>query len=582
MEGFTGRDLRRAFVAATDSLERYRDSLNALNVFPVPDGDTGTNMLLTMRSALEKCPQSPDASAGEVLSGLAEGAFWGARGNSGVILSQLFKGLSEARRDSQNDANPWLVRGLQLATEAAYQSVVNPVEGTMLSVIKASSNATDNATQSSSTGGGEAETPDLWETAFNAAVEALYATPSQLPILREAGVVDAGGMGVVVILGAAFCSLTGRDPELVHQAIESCCVEPVNLTSAAQIADHEGLSSEFLDATLEANWGYCIQFVIDGRNIDSPEIDSQNIASPNIDTPEPATNLSAETVRDGLGAELARSAVIISDGRYLKVHVHASDPGPALSYGASLGQLDGISVENMGLQNSHVVASHRATTNTGAQIAVVAVVQGEGLGRLFRDAGGSGIIDGGQTMNPSVAQILAQATAMPAAAVILLPNNANVLAAANQAAAGDSRLHVVPSTTVPQGVAALLAFSQEESLDHNLQAMSLVLADVTSMEVTQAVRSTSLGGVTVDAGQYIGMIEGEMAASSETPEGALESVLDRTVKSSGQVVTIYRGADAAPDAVLGLISGLEERFPGIQVDLVDGGQPQYHYLASVE
>ena len=251
MEGFTGRDLRRAFAAATDCLERYRDSINALNVFPVPDGDTGTNMLLTMRSALEKCPQSPDASAGEVLSGLAEGAFWGARGNSGVILSQLFRGLSEASQDSQDGPNPWLVRGLQLATEAAYQSVVHPVEGTMLSVIKASSNATQN----SSTGGGEAETPDLWETAFNAAVEALYATPSQLPILREAGVVDAGGMGVVVILGAAFCSLTGRDPELVHQAIESCCVEPVNLTSAAHIADHEGLSSEFLDATLEANWG---------------------------------------------------------------------------------------------------------------------------------------------------------------------------------------------------------------------------------------------------------------------------------------------------------------------------------------
>ncbi len=270
------------------------------------------------------------------------------------------------------------------------------------------------------------------------------------------------------------------------------------------------------------------------------------------------------------------------------MHVHAADPGPALSYGASLGQLDRISIENMGLQSSHFVAGHRAIPETGAavdtgtQLAVVAVVQGEGLGRLFRDAGGSGIIDGGQTMNPSVGQILTRATAMPTAEVIVLPNNPNVLAAANQAAARDSHLHVVPSTTVPQGVAALLAFSPEEPLEHNLEAMSAVLAEVTSIEVTRAIRSTSLGGVTVHAGHYIGMVEGELAASSETPEGALELVLARTVKSDGQVVTIYRGIDATPGAVQGLRSGLEERFPGIQVDIVDGGQPHYHYLASVE
>ena len=563
MEGFRGGDLRRAFVAATSCLERYRDTINALNVFPVPDGDTGTNMLLTMRSALERCPESPDSSAGDVLSGLAEGAFWGARGNSGVILSQLFRGLSESSLASQDGHGPWFVRGLQLGTEAAYQSVVQPVEGTMLSVIKASSiKVSSKAAQNRSSGGPEAETAALWETAFNAAVEALYATPSQLPILREAGVVDAGGMGVVVILGAALCSLTGRDADLVDQALETCCVEPVNLSAAQQPADIGSLHSSFLDATLEGNWGYCIQYVIDGS--------------------DSATRITTETVRNGLGPELAGSAVIVSDGRYLKVHVHASDPGPVLSYGASLGQLDGISIENMDLQSSHFVAGHRAITDTGTQLAVVAVAQGNGLGRLFRDAGAGGVIDGGQTMNPSVGQILKHATAMPAAEVIVLPNNANVLAAANQAATTDSRLHVVPSTSVPQGVAALLAFSPEESLEHNLEAMSAVLPKVTSMEVTQAVRSIFIGGVAVQAGQYIGMIEGELAASGETPEDALESVLHRAVNSAGQVVTIYRGIDVSPGAVQGLRSRLEDRFPGIQVDLIDGDQPHYHYLASVE
>ena len=568
MDDFCGGDLRRAFVAATSCLERYRDAINALNVFPVPDGDTGTNMLLTMRSALDRCPESPDSSAGDVLSGLAEGAFWGARGNSGVILSQLFRGLSEASQDSQDIPSPWFVRGLQLATEAAYQSVVQPVEGTMLSVIKASSiKVSSVAAQNRSSGGGEAETPALWETAFNAAVEALYATPSQLPILREAGVVDAGGMGVAVILGAAFCSLTGRNTDLVDQALAPCCIEPVNLVTAQQQADIGSLHSGFLDATLEENWGYCIQYIIDGLHSDGSDS---------------GTNLTAEIVRNGLGPELAGSAVIVSDGRYVKVHVHASDPGPALSYGASLGPLDRISIENMGLQNSHFVAGHRAITDTMTQLAVVAVVQGDGLSRLFRDVGGSGIIDGGQTMNPSVGQILEQATAMPAAEVIVLPNNANVLAAANQAAATDSRLHVVPSTSVPQGVAALLAFSPEEPLEHNLLAMSAVLAGVTSIEVSRAVRSTFIGGVAVHPGQYIGMIEGELAATGDSPEDALESVLDGAVNSAGQVVTIYPGIDASPGAVQGLRSRLEDGFPGIQVDLVDGGQPHYHYLASVE
>ncbi len=558
MEDFRGGELRRAFVDATSCLERYRDAINALNVFPVPDGDTGTNMLLTMRSALERCPQAPDSSAGEVLSGLAEGSFWGARGNSGVILSQLFRGLSEAINNSEEGHGPWFVRGLQLATEAAYQSVVQPVEGTMLSVIKASSRAVQNR----SSGGGQTENPALWETAFNAAVEALYATPSQLPILRESGVVDAGGMGVAVILGAAFCSLTGRDLDLVDQALGPCCIEPLNLAAAQQQLDHGNLDSEILDATVEENWGYCIQYIIDGS--------------------DSGTGLTVERVRNGLGPELAGSAVIVSDGRYFKVHVHASDPGPALSYGASLGQLDAIIIDNMDLQSSQFVAGRRAVANTKSQLAVVAVVQGEGLGRLFRDTGGSGIIDGGQTMNPSVGQILKHAAAMPAAEVILLPNNANVLAAANQAAASDSRLHVVPSISVPQGVAALLAFSPEEPLERNLEAMSAVLSEVTSIEVTQAVRSTFIGGVAVNAGQYIGMIEGELAASGETPEAVLESVLDRAVTSAGQVVTIYQGIDASPGAVQGLRSRLEDGFPGIQVDLVDGGQPHYHYLASVE
>ncbi len=603
MERISGDDLRRAFVAAAACIERYRDAINALNVFPVPDGDTGTNMLFTLRSALEQCPQDPDNSAEEVLAGLAEGAFWGARGNSGVILSQFFRGLSEAHPVHPDNVSLWLPLGLRLATEAAYKSVLNPVEGTMLTVIGAASAAASiqaGLPAQKAKGGGELEASALWESAFEGAVEAVYATPSQLPILREAGVVDAGGMGVALILGASFCSLTGRDTALIDQALGKCCVEPLDPVAAQirvdqELLDHRATPGSLVDSrpdsrhdstagsNLAENWGYCIQYVIDTFSSGHAADSGGGLNS--------ETGITTELVRAGLGSEIGGSTVIVGDGRYVKVHVHAFDPGPALSYGASLGQLDRISIENMSLQSAGLVPDHGWSTATLAtHISVVAVVQGEGLGRLFQDAGCSGIIDGGQSMNPSVGQFLKQVESRPDVQVIILPNNPNVLAAANQAAEREPNLHVVPSKSVPQGVAALLAFSPEEPLEHNLEAMSAALAEVTSMEITQAVRSTSIRGVPVRAGQYIGIIEGELASCGETPEAVLESILGQTVNSPGQVVTIYYGADAltessseaSTNAIQGLRSGLEIGFPGIQVDVVDGGQLNYHYLASVE
>ncbi|PKB73133.1 MAG: hypothetical protein BZY75_03500 [SAR202 cluster bacterium Io17-Chloro-G7] len=602
MESTSGKDLHRAFVAAAACLERYRDAINALNVFPVPDGDTGTNMLLTLRSALEQCPKDSDNSAEEVLAGLAEGAFWGARGNSGVILSQLFRGLSEACRGHPDGGSPWLTLGLRLATDAAYKSVVNPVEGTMLTVISAASTAASTAVRNAAQmakGGGEGEASGLWQSAFQGAVEAVYATPSQLPILREAGVVDAGGMGVALILGASFCSLAGQDPALVDQALGKCCVEPLDPIAAQrrvdqELFDHRATSGSSVDSwpgsnhdstpssNLKENWGYCIQYVI--NTLSSGHVADSEGGS------NSETGVTTEIVRAGLGPEMGGSTVIVGDGRYVKVHVHAFDPGPALSYGASLGQLDRISIENMSLQSAGLVPDYEASTTLTTNISVVAVVRGEGLRRLFQDAGCSGIIDGGQSMNPNVGQFLEQSKSRPDAQVIILPNNANVLAAATQAAIREPHLHVVPSKSVPQGVAALLAYSPEEPLAHNLEAMSAVLSGVISMEVTQAARSTIIRGIPVRAGQYIGIIEGELASCAETPEAVLESILGQTVNSPDQVVTIYHGADAltesssesSTNAIQGLRSTLEFGFPGIQVDVVDGGQPNYHYLASVE
>ena len=549
MDYLRGDDLRQAFLAATECLERYRDAINALNVFPVPDGDTGTNMLLTMRSAMERCPDTSGASAADVSSGLAEGAFWGARGNSGVILSQLFRGFSEALNGEEVCNGPGLARALSLATDAAYGSVAQPMEGTMLTVLGSASASV----QATSEGGTDADALALWETAFSSAVEALYRTPSQLPVLKEAGVVDAGGMGVAVIMGGALCFLTGRDQDLVDQAVAACCIEPTAVSGAKTSID-----SDYLDSTLEFQWGYCIQFLVEGEG------------------------LSLERIREHLGKEWADSAVAVGDDRLVRVHVHSRDPGPALSYGTSLGDMHQIRIENMAQQNQEFVTGHHDRKTEPTSLAVVAVVQGPGLTQLFRDAGCSLVISGGQTMNPSVGQFLDAAHAAGAEDIIVLPNNPNVEATALQSAKANPRVHVVPSRTLPQGVSALLAFNPEEPLDRNLKSMRDALKGVVTLEVTQAVRSSTFAGVQVESGQYISLLEGELTHAADTPENALKSALDPILDSADQIITVFRGDEALPAAADELCRQLQEETPGIQVDLVYGGQPHYHYMASVE
>ena len=549
MSELSGGDLRDAFVAATQSLERYRDAVNALNVFPVPDGDTGTNMLLTIRSALEKCPDDGEASAAEVSSGLAEGAFWGARGNSGVILSQLFRGLADALQEAETCSGPDLARGLTLAADAAYGSVAQPVEGTMLTVLRSTSVSVQELLE----GEGTAEPRTIWQQAFRSAVEAVYRTPSQMRTLREAGVVDAGGMGVAVIIGGALCQLTGSEQAVLDDAVAAACTEPVNTGGTSSSID-----PDFLDSTLESQWGYCIQFLIEGQE------------------------LALEDIRKHFGTEWSDSAVVVGDARLARVHLHSEDPGPALSYGASLGDLHEIKIENMGRQNQEFVRRGQQSQAAPAGLAVVAVVQGQGLTQLFKEAGCSIVINGGQTMNPSVGQFLEAARATGAAEIIVLPNNPNVEATARQSAGADARVNVVAARTVPQGVSALLAFNREEPLERNLTSMSDALGGVSSLEVTQAVRSTSIEGTRVEAGQYIALLEGDLASVAESPEEALKAALGGVLNSADQIVTLYRGEDASEAEAEEICRQLEAQMPGLEVELVYGGQPHYHYLASVE
>ena len=549
MTALTGHDVRRAFDAATRSLEKHRDAINSLNVFPVPDGDTGTNMLLTMRSAMERCPPADGATAGEVAGNLADGAFWGARGNSGVILSQFFKGFAQAIEGSQVCAADCLARAFNQATDAAYSAVGQPVEGTMLTVIRSLSQAVQDRLD----GDGDVDPRSLWQTAFDAAREALALTPSQLPVLQEAGVVDAGGMGMVVILGGALCELAGQDQGQVDAAVAEGFVNP---DTAHRIA----AAQSYLDDSMETRWGYCTQFIIQGQGLDTDRIRREF-------------------------TQISDSAVVVGNDDNVRVHIHVLDPGPALSYGTTIGQLSQIDIQNMSQQNLDFAgqrATSPATSSEAPALAVVAVAPGDGLAYLFREAGCAAVVSGGQTMNPSVTELVAAIDAVRAGDTIILPNNKNVVATAELAAATNPQLHVVPTHTVPQGVTALLAFNPGDDLETNLKSMSAALSQVVSIEVTQAVRASTVGGLAVSAGQHIGLIDGALAVAGDTPEIALRSALAHTELSPDKVVTLYLGPEDRWAEAKEVAQGLEELYPGIQVDLIYGGQPHYSYFASVE
>lgn len=545
MTEITGDDIRGAFASGARYLELYRESINALNVFPVPDGDTGTNMLLTMRSALERCSREQYATVEEAMADLSDGAFWGARGNGGVILSQFLKGFADGSAGLDSCDGPDLGRALSCAQTAAYSAVGQPVEGTMLTVIRSLAECIGERLEA----GAEANVRELWEAAFSAGRDALARTPDMLPVLREAGVVDAGGMGILVIWGGALCHLTEMDEEELKGVLDIGYVP--NVQTGRDELDHA-----FLEAIEEVEWGYCTQFVITGEG------------------------LSPDEIRQRL-TESYQSAVIIGNDRNVRVHLHALDPGPPLSYGASVGQLSHIEIQNMTEQNVDFVSGHRES-QPASPLAVVAVAAGGGLAGLFRETGCAVVVSGGQTMNPSVAELVEAVQAANGRETILLPNNKNIVVSAEQAGARVPNLHVVPTTTVPQGVAALLAFNPEGSLESNLGAMQQAIGEVVTIEVTCAVRDSAVGGVDVSEGQMIGLVDGMLTVASASPEETLRHCLEAAGLSSDMVVTLYLGEEGDRKEAEALVSELESREAGIQIDLVYGGQPHYHYLASIE
>ena len=545
----TGAELRRAFRLAFDRLEESRDVVNALNVFPVPDGDTGTNMSLTLRSGIERCPDADDAPASDVARELAQGAFFGARGNSGVILSQFLKGFSDALQDRATCNAADLAEALDRARVAAYGAVGNPREGTMLTIIRRAAEAAREVADGS-------HAPDLLATAFSASCIALKNTPEQLPVLKEAGVVDSGGLGVVIIVGGALEALSPNHYEVASSEAELGAIIDSSMASLGE----SGQSQEqgFVHSSLDEAWGYCTEFIISG------------------------SGLSLDDVRHYC-EEMGRSTVVVGDSHNVRIHVHMQDPGLAISYGVSLGTVSSVKIENMDQQNVEWAAGHSAPApSVGAPLTVVAVAAGRGLAELFMESGCGHVIEGGQTMNPSVQQIMQGVERAGADETIFLPNNKNIVLTAQQVAANDPAVHVVPTRSVPQGVAAMLAYNPTSTLEENLAAMESTLPEVTTIEITQAVRDTSVDGVAVRLGDFIALLDDNLVLTAESAERALQQAIGMAGVDSGSILTIYRGADVEEASADAVAAALEEATPGLQVDRVYGGQPHYHYLASIE
>jgi len=526
---------RRLVEAGARCVEANADAINALNVFPVPDGDTGINMSLTLRTAIdERVPAS--GTVAEISQAIARGALLGARGNSGVILSQFLKGFAGALSHCAECDGSDLRRAFAAAANAGYQAVGKPVEGTMLTVMRAAAEGAQPV---------EGPPSSVLRAALDAAERALARTPEQLPVLADAGVVDAGGQGIVAFLAGAVAELEDSEPRL-------------RIDTPARAASAEVVSEAFLAHTADEMYGYCTQFVILGDVLDLDRIRGEVMA-------------------------IAGSTVVVGDDQVVRVHAHAEDPGPLLSLGLRRGTLDQINIANMDAQHVEFMLRHGYVASERVEIAVVAVAPGAGLERLFLDQGAAITVPGGQTMNPSAAD-LADATARANAEhVILLPNNSNVIMAANQAAElAECACVVIPSCSVPEGISALLAFNPELDSKTNATNMTSALGQVRSGEVTTAVRSAIIDGVAIAEGQAIALLDGRLACACETPSEALVGMLTGVGLSNGALVTLYYGASRSAGDAEADAHALRTRWPEVEVEVYEGNQPYYHYLVSVE
>ncbi len=522
-------ELKILVAAAHAAIKAHAAKIDALNVYPVPDGDTGTNMLLTLRSVLEEVSASPHLEGEAAAKAVSRAALMGARGNSGVILSQILRGACEALGKARALDAGTLAAALAGAKERAYAAVQNPVEGTMLSVIKDAAAAACSCAER-----GEKNPSEVLEAATREAHASVKRTPELLTVLKEAGVVDAGGLGVAVILGALKAALCGE--------------EPVPDLDEARPADGgEHLQKTVTHSAQEA-WGYCTQFVVDGFSGDEREFEAR--------------------IRD-----IGESVLVISDDDLVKVHLHTQDPGAALTYGGSFGRLKDIKIEDMEAQIRS--RESRPKDPVAAKVGVVVASRGEGSRKLFESMGAV-VIEGGQGANPSAADFARAVERTGADAVILLPNNKNVLLVAERVhELVEAKVHVVATTSIAGGLAVMVGFDSEGEAEEVVREMRDIAGELVCAEVTRAVREARVGGRDVSEGAYMGFLDEELLAVEDGVEDVALKLIEKMLEEGADVVTLLTGYGLDESTAWKIAEKAKLLDSRIEVEIKDGGQPLY-------
>ena len=558
MKTITAQDFRAMVEIGEMRLSENAEFVNSLNVFPVPDGDTGTNMMLSFKSGAERVANSTATTVGDLAQDLAKGLLMGARGNSGVILSQLFRGFSKAVVGKEVITGEELAQAFTNGVETAYKAVMKPVEGTILTVARESAKRGVRKLETSN------DIIEVMGSVLRGAEKSLAKTPDLLPVLKEVGVVDSGGQGLVFIYNGFFEALTGEAVPV--QSLQS---NKIDLTS---VAHHEsGVDYEHV-STGDIKFGYCTEIMVkigEGETV--------------VDT------FDYDTFRNYLN-ELGDSLLVVADDEIIKVHVHTERPGEVMNYGQRFGSLMKVKVDNMRLQHEEVLKTDytakvkEAAQKQKAEYGIVAVAAGEGVQELFKSMGVTTIINGGQTMNPSTEDILQAVKEAHAEKVIVLPNNKNIQMAANQAAevSEDAAVAVVATRTISEGLASLLAFNPEASLEDNQAAMSEQMALVSSGQITKAVRDTNIDGVEIKKDDFMGIVDGKILVSIADRKEATLATIDKMTDDDSEILTIIYGEDADASEVEEITEAVEAKYPDVEVEVHEGNQPVYTYLLSVE
>ena len=554
----SAKELKQAFLAGANQLNARKDVINELNVFPVPDGDTGTNMTMTILSAAKELSTVDSDNLKGILKAMSGGALRGARGNSGVILSQLIRGFTKELQEVKVIDSLVLAKAFQRAVETAYKAVMKPKEGTILTVAKGMA---DKIMELSLT---EEEILPLIEKVYAHGEEVLKETPELLPVLKEAGVVDSGGAGLMAVMEGALRSLRGEEITLNLELTENAAVSALT----GERKNRGDIS------TADIRFGYCTEFMVNGNH--------------------PFTDEEVDALRTYLSG-IGDSIVCFSDEDLIKVHVHTNHPGEAFEKGLTMGYLSKMKIDNMRLEHHEVLIQDASRIAAMEKLeeekpkkkehktfGFIAVCSGEGLENIFRDLGVDEVVSGGQSMNPSTEDLVKAAEKIDADHIFILPNNKNIILAAEQVGSilTEQSLFVLPTKTIPQGISALLAFQPEGDFEENKEAMQESFAGVSSGEVTYAVRDTTIDGREIHSGDILFLGDHGLLSSAKDILSAMREAIPKM--GEGEMLSLYYGADVKAEDAENLVSVLREEFSDLEIELQNGGQAVYYYIVSLE